>query len=91
MPHINWSIDVGGIIMAAMALVLVPVTKMLVTTLWAMRDTVRDLGHIVVGAHSDDSSALLPRMKAVEHEIKRHRDRLILIESEAGLKIQDRT
>lgn len=91
MPQVNWSIDIGGIIMAVVALVFIPITRTLVTTLWAMRDTVRDLGHIVVGSRDDDSSALVTRMKSTEHEIRRHRDRLINLESKTGLKIQDRS
>jgi len=91
MPHVDWSIDIGGIIMAVIALVFIPITRTLVTTMWAMRDTVRDLGHIVIGTTENDSLALVTRMKSTEHEIRKHRDRLINLEAEAGVKIQDRS
>lgn len=91
MPHVNWSIDLGGMIMAVVALVFIPITRTLITTMWAMRDTLRDLGHIVIGTREDDSSALVTRMRAQEHEIRRHRDRLINLEAETGAKIQDRS
>lgn len=91
MPHIDWSIDVGGLVMAAVALIFIPITRTLVLTLWAMRDTVRDISRIVVGSREDDSSALVTRMTSAEHEVRRHRDRLINLEANADMEIQDRS
>lgn len=91
MPHIDWSIDVGGIIMAVIALIFIPITKMLVQALWAMRETLNDLGTVVFGTRKDDSTGLVVRVKELEHGHKGHRNRLIDLEAEAGLKIQDRT
>ena len=91
MPHVDWSIDLGGIVMVLIAAVFIPITRTLVVALWAMRDTVRDISHIVVGTTDNDSTALVTRMKTAEHAIRGHRDRLINIEADAGLKIQDRS
>ena len=91
MPHIDWSIDLGGLIMVLIAAVFIPITRMLVLALWDMRDTVRDISHIVIGTRDDDSTALVTRVKSTEHEIRKHRDRLINLEADAGMKIQDRS
>lgn len=91
MPQVNWSIDIGGILLALVALILIPTSRVLLVTLWEMRDTIRDLGHIVVGNKDADSTSLVTRMNKVELEIRKHRDRLITIEADSGLKIQDQT
>ena len=91
MPHVDWSIDLGGIVMVLIAAVFIPITRMLVLALWAMRGTVRDISHIVVGTADNDSTALVTRMRSSEKEIRGHRDRLITLEAEAGVKIQDRS
>ena len=91
MPQVDWSIDIGGIIMGVVALVFLPVARMLMTTLWQMRDALRDLGHVVLGSREGDTTGLVTRVHQTEGEIRRHRDRLINLEVDAGLKIRDRT
>jgi len=91
MPSLNWSIDLGGVILAMIALVFIPVTRSLVTAIRAMLKTVQEISTVLSGTMSDPSTGLVPRVKATEHEIRRHRDRLINLEANADLKIQDRT
>lgn len=91
MPEISWSIDLGGLIMAVIALVFVPVTKSLITTLWSVRNAVEELTMAVFGTEKDRSVGVIAHIAELRKESTRHRNWLIRLSAEQGMKIEDRS
>lgn len=91
MPTIQWSLDFGDLLILVISLVFIPVTRSLITTLWMVRDSVRDLTHIVVGEANDPASGLTGRVAELSKESTRHRNWLIRLSTEHGSKMEDRS
>ena len=91
MPEIKWSIDLGGLIMAAIALVFIPVTKSLLRTLWEVRTAVENLTTAVFGTEQDRSIGIVAHLAELKKESTRHRNWLIEIQSGLGLHRKDRS
>ena len=91
MPHIEWSIDLGGVIMTVIAVICIPVTRSLISTLWAVREAVAELTVAVFGTDKDRSIGLVAHLAELKKESVRHRNWLIKLSTETGSKIEDRT
>ena len=89
--HFDWTINITGLLLAVLTAGVIPLVRVLVTTLREIRQHIGDLQYLVVGAPADDGSGLVRRMRAVERETLKNRERLGHVESELGMKIQDRT
>ena len=84
-------IHLGDVIVALIGLVLIPVVRSLITTLWAMRESLRDLHFIVVGTEKDPTTGLVGDVASLKKESQRHRNWLIEIRAEQGMKLDDRS
>ena len=85
------TIHLGDVIVAVIGLVLIPMFRLLATTLWTLRDTVQRLSVIVVGVDNDHSTGLVADIVALKKESQRHRNWLIEIRAEQGMKLDDRS
>ena len=85
------TIQLGDIIMAVVALGLIPLMRLLVTTLWDLREGLQKLQMIVVGSSDDHASGLLGDVSELKKESQRHRNWLIKIQAESGMKMDDRS
>ena len=91
MPHISWSIDLGGLIMAIIAVIFIPVTKSLIKTMWSLRIAVTELTIAVFGTEKDRSIGVIAHIAELKKETLRHRNWLIQLASDTGSKIEDRS
>lgn len=73
----------------AVGLVLIPFGKVLISTLFSLRDAVLELTLLVKG--TDSSTGLLVDVAALKKESLKHRDRLIEIGTELGMKQVERS
>lgn len=89
--HWDGAIQLGDLIVAAVGLILLPAGKMLLAALWELRESFRELRVIVVGSERDPGSGLVAQTGEIKKEVLKHRDRLIRVESELAMKIEDRT
>lgn len=89
--QIDTTIQLGDIIMMLVALGLIPLMRLLVSTLWELREGLQKLQMIVIGSGDDHSSGLLGKVSGLERESQRHRNWLIKIQAEQGLKLDDRS
>lgn len=85
------TVHLGDVIVVVVGLILIPAGKMLIGALWELRESFRELRVIVVGSERDPGSGLVAVTGEVKKEVLKHRDRLIRVESELGMKIGDRT
>ena len=87
--HWDWTLHLSDILMAGITIAVVPLVRFLTREVVTMRQT---LGVLVSAVgKKDPPEGLLGDMEGVKHETRRHRDRLIRLEVEGGLKIEDRS
>ena len=91
MMPVDWTIRLGDILMALVTVGIIPLARAIHKVLSEMRDDIRDLRHIVVGPERDEATGLVAKVEGLRTETRKHRDRLIRLESEASIKIDDRT
>lgn len=85
------TVHIGDVIVAVIGLVLLPLTRLLVTTLMAMRESLRELQLIVVGTGKDPTSGLVGDIAELKKASQKHRNWLIEIQAEHGIRRDDRT
>lgn len=90
MPSIEWSIDLGGVIMAVIALVFIPIARSLISTLWSVREAVTELTVAVFGTEKDRSIGIVAHLAELKKESMKHRNWLIQLSADSGSKIEDR-
>ena len=91
MPQLEWVVDVGDLVIALIGLVLIPLMRMLMTTLWSVRDAVRELTLIVVGSDKNPEAGLIGEVSSLKKESQRHRTWLIELQAEQGVRRDDRS
>lgn len=83
------TIHLGDVLMAVVALILIPAGKALLGILADMRQTVQELSFLVVG--TKDRQGLVGDMDEVKKESRRHRNWLMEVKAHLGLKLDDRS
>ena len=91
MPDINWSLDVGDIVIAFVALVFIPVTRILIGTMSSVRMAVEELTVAVFGTEKDRTIGIVSHLAELRKEHNKHRNWLIEIQADRGIKRDDRT
>lgn len=91
MPSVNWSLDIGDLVIVFIAVVLIPVTKLLIRTMYSVREAVQELTVAVFGSKQDPSIGLVAHIAELRKETIRHRNWLTRISAETGSKIEDRS
>lgn len=91
MPQVNWSVDLGDLVVAVLGLVFIPVTRALIRTLWSVRMAVEELTVAVFGTEKDRSIGIIAHVADLRKEHKRHRNWLFQIASDIGSKLEDRS
>lgn len=86
MPEINWTLDIGDLIIAGVALILVPTAKMTISTLSSIRRAVEDLTLTMYGSTRDPSIGIVTRTVTLEKTVQRHHQRIADVEMETGVK-----
>lgn len=86
MPPINWTLDIGDLIIAVVGLVLIPTAKMTISALSSIRRAVEDLTTTVYGSARDPSTGIVARTVGLERTIQRQHQRLADVEMEIGVK-----
>ncbi len=94
----DWTINLTTIAIAMVSVIVVPglraVHGMLranEVTLKNITDTLAQLTFIVVGPDKDHSTGLVADVSALKKESQRHRNWLIEIQAERGLRLDDRS
>lgn len=91
MPDLYWSLDLGDLVIAVIALVFIPVTKLLICTMREVRKAVQELTIAVFGSEKDPSIGIIAHIAELRKETARHRNWLTRLSSEAGSKIEERS
>lgn len=91
MPVIQWSLDIGDVVITLIALVFIPVTKLLIRTLYAVREAVQELTIAVFGTKQDPSIGMVAHIAELRKETVRHRNWLTRLSAETGSKIEERS
>ena len=89
--NFDGTIHLGDVMVGLIGLILIPLGRLLVTTLLTLREAVAELTYIVVGPEKDHSTGLVADVQALKKESTRHRNWLIEIRAEQGLKLDDRS
>lgn len=85
------TIHLGDVLVGLIGLVLIPLGRLLVTTLMGLQGAVSKLSYIVVGPDGEHTTGLVADVTALKKESQRHRNWLIEIRAEQGLKLDDRS
>jgi len=85
------TIHLGDVIVTLIGVVLIPIGRMLVKTMWDMRESLQRLHFVVMGMEQDPTTGIIGDLAALKKETLRHRNWLIEIRAEQGLKLDDRS
>lgn len=85
------TIRLGDLIIVVVSAGLIPLVRLAARTLWELREAVQKLTHLVMGLDGTQIGGVMGDVAALKVETRKHRDRLIAVESELGMKIRDRT
>lgn len=91
MPEIHWSLDVGDLLIVLIGLVLIPVTRTLINTMWSVREAIQELTMAVFGSDKEPGSGIIAHVSELQRESARHRNWLIKLSAETGVKQEDRS
>lgn len=86
MPEINWTLDVGDLIIAVVGLVLVPTARVTIAALSSIRRAVEDLTITVYGTTKDPSVGILAQVGELRRHGQKAHQRLAEVELELGIR-----
>lgn len=85
------TIQIGDVIMAVVGLGLIPLMRLLITTLLELREGLQKLQMIVIGSTDDHSGGIMGDVSELKKESQRHRNWLIEVQAELGMKRDNRS
>lgn len=85
------TIQLGDIIMTVLSLVLIPGLWQLARTLRETREALQEMRYILLGTDRDPTTGVVHDVAALKKESQRHRNWLIEIRAEQGMKLDDRS
>ena len=89
--HFDATIHLGDVIMAVTGLVLIPVTRLLVRTLWQLRDALKEHAAVLFGSDRDPSTGLVTIVGALRRDAQKTALDMRDVKMELGMKADNRS